>query len=180
MGRFTAIGYLLLGLGALLSVSPAMADSVDTFTFQVIQPLLNPDPSINTLTWQADSSPTVAAPCTSCIPLSFSIVSNLSVNGTPVGPETITFFDAEGLGGFSIFGVMTTFGGIPFSGSLNSPTFTLGTFPMFPSGLRSPEFGTLTVSTPEPSVTTQTAAGLLVWMVFAWLSKGRRVRSSQA
>lgn len=171
-GVLVFVAFVLVGAVAPI---PAKANSIDTFVFQTCEGVQSScGPGLqsfnNTYTWQAPASPSPSTfnPNTEGGAFSwFTIIANVTANGTDIGPTTISFNAATPFDGpfFQISASPVSANGfVPqiWTGPDSAPTFIPGSYavvwPISP-------VGTLTItssSVAEPSVLLQTGAGLLV------------------
>lgn len=167
MLRRILISSVLLGLLGLLSATRAKADG--TFTYQ-----FNGD----TFTWQLPQSPT---PTDYTIGVYFDITNvAYSENGVPQAPGTFDFYNAGNGGGFDLYVgttvILNNFGSQVYTGPESAPTFLSGQLFTLNNGTPTGPSGSLTTTTPEPSILLLIAAGLL-----SLLFLGRkRLSASQA
>jgi hypothetical protein len=167
MGRYFIALYTVVFILVGVMATPARADStatpasIDTFVFTACNTPLTGTcaPGGLVYTWEAPSSPT-PTPSIACQPNGtflgcVTVFADVAVNGSDFGLTTIRFGSPnsqDGLGGFEISALgLNEIGAQLFSGSVSSPTFVPGTYPMFASDLPSPPTGTLIISTPEPT-----------------------------
>ena len=169
MGNYPIIVCVSLAVLSVFTAIPARADSMDTFVFQTcngssLGGLCAGGSVIDTYTWQASSSPSPSAH--SDLLNTFDITEIVTVDGSVFGPTMIAIGINLYGGGFNISDLtITAYSSKFWSGTTSSPTFSLGTFRMFASDFPSPQVGTLTISTPEPSAFSLLVISLLASIV---------------
>jgi hypothetical protein len=151
MRRVAAISFLAAVVG-LLGTSRAMADSIDTFTYNFAG---------NTFAWDLPASP---VPDGSLPGYSFEIDNvSYSENGVPEPPEIFTFFSLAEGGGFAVGEnlILDAYGEQLYSPTESVPTFLTGTYELANGGPDGP-LGTLVISsTPEPTSLLLLGTGML-------------------
>jgi hypothetical protein len=180
MSKYFVVALLAIAMVSAFAPTPARADSIDTFLWVPCAPNFTVSITCGPqttgpgeVTWQAPASPTPTSVDTqpSGLPdIGFTIMADVTANGTDFGPTTIAFTDCLQCGytgfGFKINGLFVG-GEAPrvWSGLDSSPTFIPETYPVFSEPTQI-QLGTLTISTasdvPEPSALLQTGAALLI------------------
>ena len=147
----------LLPLAFAMSLPLASAANASVYLFSLTGP--------HTATFSLNSSPTPSATGTGFFTL-------LNVSGTSDGAATtfsqLNFFDSAHDGGYNLFG-----GPQLFTGTLASPTFTLGTFALSDNGFASFNYSlsiTNAAAVPEP------ATWAMMLLVFAGMGVALRHR----
>jgi hypothetical protein len=121
-------------------------------------------------TFSLDSSPT---PSSNGVD-DFTIAGvNGTFNGTPTTFDLL-FYDSAEFGGFDISGLLSLAGDQLFTGSTNSPTFVLGTFPLSTYGSTDNAYS-LTISSSDTAVP---EPGSWAMMLFGLGALGLAVRRS--